>query len=87
MKKILLSLLGVILCFSMCGCVTEPTSKNEHSGECQRFELVDGSYGLTAVVVDTETGVEYLWMHHGYAGGLTVLVDRDGNPLIFKEQS
>ena len=85
MKKILFFLLGIILCFSMCGCVTEPTSKNEHSEECQRFELVDGSYGLTAVVVDTETGVEYLWMHHGYAGGLTVLVDREGNPLIFKE--
>ena len=85
MKKILFFLLGIILCFSMCGCVTEPTSKNEHSEECQRFELVDGSYGLIATVVDTETGVEYLWMHHGYAGGLTVLVDHDGNPLIFKE--
>ena len=32
--------------------------------------------------VDRETGVNYLWMSEGYAGGLTVLLDRDGKPVI-----
>ena len=32
--------------------------------------------------VDKETGVNYLWRGAGYAGGLTVLLDRDGKPVI-----
>ena len=32
--------------------------------------------------VDVETGVNYLWRATGYAGGLTVLLDRDGKPVI-----
>ena len=32
--------------------------------------------------VDTETGVNYVWRGSGYAGGLTVLLDRDGKPVV-----
>ena len=32
--------------------------------------------------VDVETGVNYLWRGAGYAGGLTVLLDRDGKPVV-----
>ena len=32
--------------------------------------------------VDTETGVNYIWRATGYAGGLTVLLDREGKPVI-----
>ena len=32
------------------------------------------------VWVDTETGVNYLY-HRGNAGGLTVLLDKDGKPV------
>lgn len=32
--------------------------------------------------VDTETGVNYLWRATGYAGGFTVLLDREGKPVI-----
>lgn len=32
--------------------------------------------------VDRKTGVNYLWTASGYAGGLTVLLDRDGKPVI-----
>lgn len=38
-----------------------------------------------AVFVDRETGVNYLWYHDGYAGGLTVLVDSDGKPVVTKD--
>ncbi len=34
------------------------------------------------VFVDRETGVEYLFMASGYAGGLTVMLDRDGRPKV-----
>ena len=32
--------------------------------------------------VDTETGVNYIWRGTGYAGGMTVLLDRDGKPVV-----
>lgn len=38
--------------------------------------------GMIQVIVDTETGVNYLWMKSGYAGGLTPLLGADGNPII-----
>lgn len=33
--------------------------------------------------VDTETGVQYLYHSAGYSGGLTVLVDAEGKPLLY----
>ena len=35
-----------------------------------------------AIYVDRETGVNYLYSQSGYAGGLTVLLDRNGKPVI-----
>ena len=34
------------------------------------------------VLVDRKTGVNYLWTAAGYAGGLTVLVDAEGKPIV-----
>lgn len=36
----------------------------------------------TQVIVDTATGVCYLWHRDGYGGGLTPLLDKDGKPVI-----
>ena len=50
----------------------------------KRFEIVEKS-GIaegTRIIVDTETGVQYLMAHWTNIGGLTVLVDRDGKPLL-----
>ena len=41
--------------------------------------------GLTKgaeVITDTKTGVQYLHAWFGTSGGVTVLVDREGKPLI-----
>ena len=35
-----------------------------------------------AIYVDRKTGVNYLLTQNGYAGGLCVLVDRDGKPIV-----
>ena len=42
------------------------------------------SQGLSGVEiwVDRQTGVNYLYRQSGYAGGLTVLVDAEGKPII-----
>ena len=47
--------------------------------------LVDGggmSDNYMAIYVDRKTGVNYLFSASGYAGGLCVLVDRDGKPIV-----
>ena len=36
----------------------------------------------TEIWVDRNTGVNYLFLQSGYAGGLTPLLDRDGKPVI-----
>ena len=36
----------------------------------------------TMVIVDKETGVNYLYVGRGYGGGLTPLLDSDGKPII-----
>ncbi len=37
---------------------------------------------IARVLVDRKTGVNYLWTTGGYAGGLTVLVDAEGKPIV-----
>ena len=37
------------------------------------------------IVVDKETGVNYLFVCRGYGGGLTPLLDADGKPIITKD--
>lgn len=47
--------------------------------------LVDGggmNENYMAIYVDRKTGVNYLFTQNGYAGGLCVLVDRDGKPIV-----
>ena len=42
----------------------------------------EGFFGSTEIFVDPKTGVNSLWHAEGYAGGLTVLLDRDGKPVV-----
>lgn len=46
-------------------------------------EVSGGAFDLQQrVLVDRKTGVNYLWTSGGYAGGLTVLVDAEGRPIV-----
>ena len=52
-----------------------------------RFEIVfdeSSSFGTAGMKIlrDKETGVQYLFFQNGYAGGMTVLLDKDGKPAI-----
>ena len=53
----------------------EPISWGEFMGQSTRIQ------GYKAIV-DKETGVQYLLAHWTNVGGLTVLVDKDGKPLL-----
>ncbi|MBO4962143.1 MAG: xylan 1,4-beta-xylosidase [Clostridia bacterium] len=41
-----------------------------------------GVVGVIEIWVDKETGVNYIYRSGGYGGGITVLLDKDGKPVI-----
>ena len=41
--------------------------------------------GGSEIWVDTQTGVQYLYHASGYSGGMTVLVDAEGKPLLYRK--
>ena len=54
----------------------------------QRFIKVmeeSGFISSNEVLVDTQTGVQYLYHASGNSGGLTVLVDSEGKPLLYRK--
>lgn len=55
--------------------------------ETGRFVKVLEESGIitnSEVWVDTQTGVQYLYHASGSSGGLTVLVDAEGKPLLHR---
>ena len=42
-----------------------------------------GFISSNEVLVDTQTGVQYLYHASGNSGGMTVLVDAEGKPLLY----
>ena len=49
----------------------------------KRFEKIySQSMGALEIWVDKETGVNYLYRQSGYSGGMTVLLDKEGQPVI-----
>lgn len=54
----------------------------------KRFEIISAQgSGLTnyfQVIIDRETGVNYLCIKTGYGAGITPLLDKNGKPVITK---
>lgn len=90
-KKLLVGLLTSTMMFSLVGCGdttklrldTDDATYNVHS-EDDRFMKIDSINGW--IYVDKETKVQYLFVKRGNGGGLTVLVDAEGNPLLYEEE-
>lgn len=40
------------------------------------------TFDVMEIWVDTVTGVNYLYHAAGYSGGMTVLLDREGKPVV-----
>ena len=53
----------------------------------KRFKKIysQGSLEAIEIWVDTETGVNYLFRSAGYAGGMSVLLDANGKPVITRD--
>lgn len=49
----------------------------------ERFiRVFSENFGSETILVDKKTGVNYLFVQSGYAGGLTVLLNTDGTPVV-----
>lgn len=49
----------------------------------ERFvKVYSENFGCEMILVDKMTGVNYLFVQSGSAGGLTPLLDRDGKPIV-----
>ena len=81
MKKLAIML---ALAISLSGC--SGGSSNTEDENNRRFRKVYSEFSNT-IYVDSETNVMYFW-HCGYSrGGLAVMVNENGQPLIWKGES
>ncbi|GAA0181250.1 hypothetical protein SH2C18_38090 [Clostridium sediminicola] len=55
----------------------------------RRFSAIypDGKSSSCKIILDKETGVNYLFVNDGVCAGLSVLVDKDNKPIITKIQN
>ena len=79
-------------CLLLCGCTEGNGVKREENTpkpNTQGRFLCDSSYYEFDTVVDSQTGVTYLLWQNGSGnrgvGGITVMLDRDGKPIISEE--
>lgn len=78
-------------CLLLCGCDGNGIMREENTPKpnTQGRFLCDSSYYKFETVVDSQTGVTYLlWKSgggNGAVGGITVMLDRDGKPIISEE--
>lgn len=88
MKKIIAAILTVVICIAFfVGCDVSVVEANMLG----RFKIEHAdilNHDKLTVISDSETGVMYL-IYDGidYAGGITVMVDENGKPLISDEYS
>lgn len=80
------ALILCVACAMFCSC--DLSDNTDQTDTNNRFKMVyeQGAASAQIIIVDTETGVMYLYKKNGYSGGLTVMVDQDGKPLIWESE-
>ncbi|WDV47957.1 DUF6440 family protein [Clostridiaceae bacterium M8S5] len=56
----------------------------KNKNKYERFETTyqQGTVNTKNIIVDKETGINYLFVTSSYCGGLTPLLDENGKPII-----
>lgn len=90
MKKI--AILGIVIAmlFSLCGCTINTGTGDVidiATGEIkeERFIKVYEEEAFY-ILADKETKVQYLVYAIGYKGGITILLDENGKPLLYESE-
>ena len=93
MKKILCLLMALIMIFTLASCIKKRGDNAYHSSrfivtsENQGARNNPFSYYTETVFYDKETGVMYLGVRSGSQLAMTVLLNADGTPMLYKPAS
>ncbi len=86
MKKLITIVLIALIMVTISACATKRTSEAV-KGETSRMVYVEET-GAYCIVYDKHTKVMYAVSNGGYNNGnFTLLVDANGNPLLYEEQN
>lgn len=83
MKKLFVAII-ILAMIMLLGCGLNSLSGKNIDVETERIKKVYGG-PYEQIFVDTETNVMYLYEGLGYGGGMTVMLDKDGKPLLWEK--
>lgn len=72
----------IIICV---GIVSKDLIEKDSIAGNSRFINPQGFSESASIIIDTKTKVMYLWKTDSYKGGLTVMLNADGKPLLYEE--
>lgn len=82
-RKIMLAImLCVMTAGVLTGCMSTPPAVG-YTENSERFAIAV-SEGDNDIYVDTYTGVMYFYHKQGKSGGMSVMLDKNGKPLIWR---
>lgn len=88
MKKLIAVFLTIAFSFGLVGCgAEEGTEVNTFPLDEDEFYVTimeNNTTGIVYRIVDKSTRVQYIFIDEGYEGGMTVLLDADGKPLLYE---
>jgi hypothetical protein len=84
-KYIAVLLICVFAIFTLVGCNTVNKSANYNGNATDNTFTLISSGSRMSIYKENVTDVMYVTYHAGYKGGLTVMLDTDGTPLLYSE--
>ena len=87
MKKIIVVFIVILIVFSLSGCAKMNHVTDHIPDDTLTSFLIAETYTSGVILVDRDTNVMYWMSKSSYnIGNLTLLVDENGNPKIYKEK-
>lgn len=84
-KYMAIILICVFAMFTFVGCNTVSKSANYNDSATDNTFTLISSGSRMSIYREDATDVMYVVYHAGYKGGLTVMLDTDGTPLLYSE--
>ncbi len=65
------------------------SSIQQKGNTMKKFETIysRGTFNQQKIIRDTDTGVAYVFMTEGYGGGLCALLNPDGTPMVYMDDT
>ena len=84
MKKIIFCILIFVLIFAFVGCEKETENGNDLYKVCENVSMVEVEKTQDFIIyVHKETKVMYLYENRYNRGGITIMLDENGKPLLW----